>query len=119
MAKAGFEFDGKRLSRNIKSFRTDLRRNIGAVVDYNAAWAQTHLRLEAKWTDRTGAARSGLFAVSAQFGNSFEIFMAYSVNYGIWLEIANNRKYAVITPALRIVGEKLIRDMQYLIERMQ
>lgn len=118
MAKAGFEFDDKHLRRNIESFRTDLRRNIGAVVDYNAAYSQSHLRTEARWTDRTGAARSGLFAVSSHYGNTYEIFMAYSVVYGIWLEVANNRKYAVITPAMRIIGDKLMNDLQYLIERM-
>lgn len=118
MAKVEFSYDDKQLSHNIKTFGKDLRRNISAVVDYNAAFAQAWLRSRAKWTDRTGAARSGLFAISIEDRNNFEIFMAYSVNYGIWLEVANNRKYAIITPAIRVIGDKLIKDMQGLIDRM-
>ena len=45
--------------------------------------------------------------------------MMYSVDYGIWLEIANNRKYAVIGPMMRIAGDALMKDLQNLIEHME
>lgn len=118
MAKVGFSYDDRELRRNVSEFRTNLRRNIAAVVDYNAGYAQAWMREKAPWTDQTGAARSGLFAIPLEYGNTFEIFMAYSVHYGIWLEVANNRKYAILTPVMRIIGDKLIKDMQHLIDRM-
>lgn len=118
MAKASLKLDSRHLHANVKKFPEELRRNVAAVVDYRAAYTQGYLRATAKWTDRTGAARSGLFAIPLSYGNTYEIFMAYSVNYGIWLEVANNRKYAVITPAVRIIGNMLMRDLENLIERM-
>lgn len=118
MAKASIDFDSRRLQRNVRKAPEDIRRAIGVMVDYRAAYAQGYLRAKAPWTDRTGAARSGLFAIPVNYGNTFEIFMAYSVHYGIWLEVANNRKYAVITPATRIIGQMLMQDMQNLLDRM-
>lgn len=118
MASASFDFDSKRLVNNVKKSPDEIRHAIGAMVDYRAAYAQGYLRAKAPWTDRTGAARTGLFAIPINYGNTFEIFMAYSVHYGIWLEVANNRKYAIITPATRIIGRMLMDDMHNLLEKM-
>lgn len=118
MAKVSFEYNDRQLRAGIGSFNRNLDRAVGAVVDYNAAYAMGWLRLNAPWTDNTGAARSGLMAFPNHTSRAHEIFMAYSVTYGIWLEIANNGRYAVIEPAMRIVGAKLMRDLQGLIDEM-
>jgi hypothetical protein len=119
MARMSVEYDDRKLRRNLRNFDSRLRRNIRAVVDHHAAETQVYLRTNARWTDRTGAARSGLFA-TAHHGQSFdEIFMEYSVTYGIWLEVANDRKYAIITPAIRIMGNALMLKLNHLIDRME
>ena len=118
MGKVSVNFDAKRLSRNVDTFSDRLNRNVAAVVNYDSAWGQAYMRTEAPWTDDTGAARSGLFAIPHSFRSTHEIFLAYSVTYGIWLEVANGGKYAIITPAMRIIGNKLMNDLQYLLNRM-
>src|SRR4051812_46924065 len=117
MAKITVEWDDKRLRNNLRTFDIRFRNSLNAVVDYEALFATRYLKTHAPWTDRTGAARTGLVAVP-NFGRNFaEIVMSYSVYYGIWLEVAHDRKYAIITPAIRIVGEKLMKDLQHLIDR--
>lgn len=116
MARVSFKFEDKELSGNVRKLPENLRRDVRTVVDANAAYAEIYIKTKAPWTDRTGAARSGLTAISGGSGDTFEILMAYSVTYGIWLEIANDRRYAIITPAMRIVGEKLMRDLQGLLD---
>lgn len=118
MVSVEVDFDGKRLGNNLRNFDDRLRRNVSAVVDYEAAYATTWLKHNARWTDRTGAARSGLMALPNHGKTYEEIIMRYSVYYGIWLEVAHDRKYAVITPAIRIIGAKLMQDLQHLIDRM-
>ena len=119
MARVRVDYDDKRLMRNVRDFDDNLRHAVRAVVDRRAAETEAWLRRNAPWTDRTGAARQGLFAI-AHHGSTFEeIFMAYSVTYGIWLELANDRRFAVIGPAIRIQGEALMNDMKYLIDRME
>ena len=118
MAKLSVEFDDKRLRKNLRNFDSALRRNVSAVGDYQALETTTFLKSNARWTDRTGAARSGLYAVGIDGPNFYEIFMAYSVWYGIYLETAHDRKYAIITPAIRIMGAAFMQKMQGLLDRM-
>lgn len=118
MAKVKIDFDDANLRRNIRTFSNKLNRNVAAVMDYNAGYTTGWLKSNAPWHDDTGAARSGLVALPFNARNQHEILMAYSVTYGIWLEIAHSGQWAIITPAMRIVGAKIMRDMQMLIDRM-
>ncbi len=118
MGKIKVDFDKSNLNRNLERFGDRLNRQVAAVIDYNAAYTTGWLKANAPWTDRTSAARTGLVALPFSQASQHEILMAYSVYYGIWLEVANSGRYAVITPAMRIVGEKVMRDMQMLIDRM-
>lgn len=118
MAKVRVEYDDRHLRKNVRNANRNIRRSLSAVVDRRAAITQGELKTQARWTDRTGAARSGLIAIPIHARTYEEIFMAYSVTYGIWLEIAHDRKYAIITPMMRIAGDALLRDCQYLLNYM-
>ena len=118
MAKIKVEFDDAKLRNNLRSFGNQLNRNVAATMDYNAGYATGWLKANAPWTDDTAAARTGLVALPFSVGKSHEILMAYSVTYGIWLEVANSGRYAVISPAMRIVGAKVMQDLQNLIDKM-
>ena len=118
MATVKIEFDDRQLRKGISKFNRDLDRNIDMIVDRNALYATGWLKTNAPWTDRTGAARSGLTAIPLNKGHIHEIFMSYSVYYGIWLEVANSGKYTILIPGLRVIGNKLMRDLDGLIDRM-
>lgn len=118
MAQVKVTYDDKRLRRNLRNFDKNVKRSIEAVFDREAADAEVYVKTKAPWTDRTGAARSGLLVI-ANHGASFdEIFFAYSVNYGIWLEVAHDRKYAIIGPAMRVYSELLMAHLDHLLDRM-
>ena len=116
MAKIQVDFDSSNLQRGLSTFGRDVNRKVAAVMDYNAGYATGWLKKNAPWTDDTSAARTGLNALPFHFGTQHELLMSYTVYYGIWLEVANSGKYAVITPAMRIVGNKIMGDMQKLID---
>ena len=112
-------YDDKKLRRNLKNFNENLSRSLGIVTDRRAAITEAELKQRAPWTDDTGAARAGLMAIPFHGPGFIEIYMTYSVSYGIWLEIANNRKYAVIGPMMRIAGDALMKDLNGLIDHMR
>lgn len=119
MASATVEWDDGGIRAKLQNFDRDLDNAVDKLFDYEAAYATGYIKAKAPWTDRTGAARTGLIAVANNLGGgNHELLMSYSVYYGIWLEVANNGKYAVITPAMRIIGEKILSDMNGLLERM-
>lgn len=118
MARVTIDFDDANLRSNLRTFSTKFNRRVSAVMDYNSAYATGWLKRNAPWHDDTGAARSGLVAVPFENGKHHELIMAYSVTYGIWLEVAHSGQWAVITPAMRIVGAKIMNDMQMLLNSM-
>jgi hypothetical protein len=44
--------------------------------------------------------------------------MTYSVDYGIYLERANDGKYATIIPALPVMGPKVIKTCVKIMDRL-
>ncbi len=82
------------------------RRAITAVLALAAYFAQKlqdESRQNAPWQDRTGNARSGLFAVTEQAaGDLVTIYLSHghTVDYGKFLELAHGAKYAIIMPTI-------------------
>src|SRR5688500_10891929 len=66
------------------------------VLQEQAAEAEAWMKANAPWQDRTGAARAGLTATVE--GNA--VTLAHGVDYGLWLEIANQGRFAIIAPAI-------------------
>lgn len=112
MARIKFELDASRLRKNVRELPGRIDNRVAAIVDRNAAWGQGWARLNAPWTDDTGAARGGLFALPESRGGHHEITFSHSVYYGIWLEIANSGKYQIIMPAVRKTGQRLMGELR-------
>lgn len=71
------------------------------------AWAKQN----APWQDRTGAARAGLHATA----EGTTITLAHGVPYGIWLEVANGGRYAIIAQAIDQFGASYMGDLQRMV----
>lgn len=117
MARVTFTFDDKRLRQNLDELPDKVKHHVSIIIDFNAAFATIWMKDNAPWTDDTGAARSGLIAIANHFASSEEILMSYSVHYGIWLEIANNRRYEILQSAMRVIGHKVMQDLEALLDR--
>lgn len=118
MARIQAEFRDTNLRQGLRTFSGRVNNRIGALMDYEAGYATGWLKQNAPWHDNTAAARTGLNTISFNVGNRHELLMSYSVYYGIWLEVAHSGKWAIITPAMRIVGNKVMADIQALIIAM-
>jgi hypothetical protein len=88
-----------------------------AVAQYFAQGAQNDMRGDAKWEDRTGNARSGLFSQAEMAaGDVVTIYLSHghSVDYGAFLELGNAGKYAIIMPTL----EKNMPNLQRMLDEI-
>lgn len=120
MAKS-FVIEIDALDHNLRKFDDRARRAIKATLDYQAAKSETWMRTNARWTDRTTNARNGLFAtVDDTLGDdTWLLVLSHTVSYGIWLEVANNGKYAIVRPAWLKANTEVMRRLAKLFERMQ
>lgn len=68
--------------------------------------AVTFAKINAPWTDRTGNARAGLHAETlvGEGARTFELVVAHSVFYGLWLEVRFSGKFAIIMPTINYIG---------------
>jgi len=80
---------------------------------------ESYAKSNRPWTDRTGLAKANLRSVvSRQSENQIRITLAHGVNYGTWLELANDQNYAVIKPTLQRYEPKVLNSVKGLLDRL-
>lgn len=109
-----------RLGEAVERYGTELVMGaIMAVAGYIAAMIQNSARANAPWTDRTGNARSGLFATAEQAARDLVMIYlshGHAVEYGIWLELAHGGRYAIVMPTIEAHLPDLERLLQGLFD---
>lgn len=118
--RSGLDFDISDLLESLTNMDNRMEAAIMAYAETGAQKLQNYAKTHAKWTDRTGAARQRLNAKARRKPNEVEISLAHGVEYGIWLELANEKRYSIIPDTLRIVGaNEIMPGFQNLIDRMR
>jgi len=92
------------LARACIAHGEQLRVSVLEFAETLATIAEREAKRNAPWRDRTGAARRQLHAfVEAQGpgrGDRFRVVLAHGVPYGLWLEIKQAGRWAIILPTL-------------------
>lgn len=114
------EYDSSSLKNNLDKMSVKL----GAVLlMYSATKAselQAKMKLNRPWTDRTNMAKVLLNAkVSQPDKNTIRITLAHGVEYGIWLELAHGKNYAIIAPTIRDEGPRIVEDLGNLMSKLK
>lgn len=101
-----------------KDFDTSLTTSkINLLMDIASKQIESWAKDNAPWTDRTGDARKRLQALTySEQRNVITIAISHHVNYGIWLELANQRKYAILEKALLQNKAEIVRALKNLLE---
>jgi hypothetical protein len=83
--------------------------------------AETYAKTNAPWTNRTGNARSGLHAeiTVSDDRNTFELLMAHSVFYGVFLENRWSGKFAILMPTINYIGQLLMDRIASSVTRIE
>jgi hypothetical protein len=92
-----------------------IRRGIRALADRRAPEIEAWMKSNAVWTDRTSNARQSLYSDVEQVSlDMVHIILAYgaTIDYAIYLELANAGRFSIITPALDYWGPQIWRDVQ-------
>lgn len=77
---------------------------------------EAYAKKNAKWTDRTGNARQKLTGDAYWVDpKTLETVIAHQMDYGVWLELAMGRKYAILEEALNNVAPDLLKAYEKLV----
>ena len=82
-----------------------------------AAKLQGEAQMSRTWTDRTAQAVQRIKGYCIKTGTGVRIYLAHGVDYGVYLEFAHGKKYAVIYPTLRREGPEIMDGAVKVINR--
>lgn len=93
--------DTREIAAGLTAYRAKIHQACVAVGNYFAPVVEAEAKSGASWTDRTGNARQGLTGFVEDVSESMVIlYLTHRVTYGIFLELSNSGRYAIILPTL-------------------
>lgn len=114
-----FRFDLAGLLQGMADFQQQADAAIRKNVSDGAQLMEKYAKEHRKWRDHTTDARrrfTGRYEASA---TGYKIIIAHGVDYGKWLELAHEKRYAIIPETLQICGaQKVMPAFQNLINRL-
>jgi hypothetical protein len=121
MAGQVFSWDSQNnpdlISKNLLTLEKKTAVAILMYCKTKAAQLEASMKLNRPWTDRTSMAKTTLnTSVSQPDINTVRITLAHGVDYGIWLELAHERNYAIIEPTLNQEGPKVMDGLQGILD---
>lgn len=112
----GLEFDGEALYNGLSSFEEKAILAMQMYCETAASDLEGYMKQNRPWTDRTAQARQRLSCYVEKTSTGFRLVLAHGVDYGIWLELANEKKYAILEPTVRLKGPEVVREFKGLVD---
>jgi len=106
------------INLNLDRWHKEKKAGIAAVGQNVKANAERKAKQDAIWKDRTGNARQGLQGNSFwELATVFKITLGHTVEYGPYLELANDGKYAVLERTLNSLRGELYRNIKMMLNK--
>lgn len=117
MSKLSFDMGG--LENGLSKLENKADAAIRMYAETGSKKLEGYAKENRKWTDRTGHARQRLTGSVATISQGYRIYLAHGVDYGIWLELAHEKKFSIIPEAIEQVGTlQIMPGLKKLLERL-
>lgn len=81
---------------------------------------ETDAKEQAKWENRTGRARQSLMGyVTKENAHTIRVNLAHGVDYGLWLELAHEKRFAIVEPIIRLSSPYIMKDFEGMFNKMK
>lgn len=105
---------------NVEQLTTLMDASIMMLLNTQALKMEEYAKLNAPWQNRTGHARATLKANAYKESKSvYVIRISHGMRYGVYLELAHNKKYAIINPTVKKFQKPVMASFQRLIDNVQ
>ncbi len=93
-----------------------MRAAIGLYADTAAKKMESDAKREAPWIDRTGNARNSIQGDFGWEGDKCKIVLSGNMDYSVYLELAHEKKYAILEPTIQKNAPEVLRGYQRLVK---
>lgn len=108
------------LNKNLDKMSTKIGALVLMYAATKASKIQANMKLKRPWTDRTGMAKATLNAKVSQPNDvTIRITLAHGVDYGVWLELAHEKRFAIIAPTVREEAPRIVGDLQNIMSKIK
>lgn len=114
-----FKFDASALEKMLDSaMNVKAQAAIRAYAETTATKLESYMKSNRPWTDRTGMAKARLSGSVQKVPNGYKIVLSHGVDYGIWLEMANEKRYAIIQPTINSQSSGVLEGFENLLDKL-
>lgn len=101
------------------AYGQSIHRAVSQLAQRYAPVMENWMKENAPWTDRTANARQGLYTeVTENIARTMiAIILSHGVHYGLFLEVKQAGKYAIVNPAIDYWGPKIWADVRAMLGR--
>lgn len=100
---------------NFKAVENKVRAAIGLLADTAAKKMEGEAKDNASWTDRTSNARNNIRGEFGWKGKKAVITLSGNMGYSKWLELAHEKKYAILVPTIQRNAPEVLRAYRKLV----
>ena len=119
MATLKIDYPNSKLGKNMEAFAQKIGAAVLMYAGTKAIKLESQMKRERPWTDRTGMAKATLRSVVTQPDeNTIRITLAHGVDYGKWLELAHEKKWAIVAPTLEKEAPNIISELADLMSKI-
>lgn len=119
MGQSGFRMDGGGLAKGLLLYEARAHAAVGMYAKTAAQKMETYAKRNRVWKDRTGDARKLLKGREEDLGSKWRVHIEHGVDYGIWLELANEKRYAILQPTVIAASPEIIQGLGGLMNRLR
>ena len=114
-----FYIDDSELKFGMEQFAKKADIAIQLFAETNAKNLEKEAKQGRPWTDRTGDARKRLNGTVEKTSTGYRIVLAHGVDYGLWLELANEGKYGIVDKTMNLQAPLILSDMEGLLSNLR
>lgn len=117
---SNLKFDTSKLEKGLKLFENKAMAAVEMKVSTQyVPKLRESAQLNARWENLTGEARRRLNSSYEVVTEGFKLTLAHGVDYGIWLELAHEKRYAIIMETIEYVGTfDILPDLENFINKL-
>ncbi|WPC42957.1 HK97 gp10 family phage protein [Clostridium sp. JS66] len=110
-----FNIDIKDVLEGLLKFETKSKIALELYGDTAAKKLEAEAKKNASWEDRTGQSRQTIQGGTQQNGDNIDIYVAGNTEYFPYLELCNDKKYAILQPTVNKLSPKILKGMDNLL----
>lgn len=116
---ATFKINTKEVERKLLNLESKADIAIKMYAQQGATKFENYAKINKRWIDRTGHARQRLVGYVEKLSQSVRIYIAHGVDYGIYLELAHEKRFAILQETVNNNSKEILEGYTNMIGKMR